>query len=481
MADAPGTPEPISAEGKAARRLVHGTAWALGGRAVGAAGAFAFSVYAARHLPPAEFAGFALVLSLGAAAIAIGVVGLDQAIVKTLAARLAASAGASLGRYAAVCIGAASISAVLAAAVIWWPGRNWLLPLVGVPVSTAIAATMVWWVVLGILHRVMVESLRGVHEIRSAAQLAGVGRSGSLWGIGVLTCMFVINAIRGLDLAGAVASLAIANTVLALIAVVLTTRFVFRRTVQGQDDAAVPVPELASEIGAVAAPLAGAAVFRQLRLSADLWLLGALAASAQVAIYGASARAMLIVMLPITVVNAVLPPIIAETYARGDTGLLERVARTAASVSGVIALSLALAIVIGGEAALGLLFGEFYRGAYAVIVLLAMGQLVAVLVGPCAILLSMTGGQAVLIKVMMVATAGIVLLGTPAAMLYGAVGMATASMLVTAGQNLALSLIVRKRLGIRTYASMRPDDIRGFRDFLRLRRGRPDATRAGAP
>ena len=82
---------------------------------------------------------------------------------------------------------------------------------------------------------------------------------------------------------------------------------------------------------------------------------------------------------------------------------------------------------------------------------------------------------------MMVATAGIVLLGTPAAMLYGAVGMATASMLVTAGQNLALSLIVRKRLGIRTYASMRPDDIRGFRDFLRLRRGRPDATRAGAP
>ena len=101
--------------------------------------------------------------------------------------------------------------------------------------------------------------------------------------------------------------------------------------------------------------------------------------------------------------------------------LYEVITRTAASASGLVALALTLAIVLVGRPGLAMIFGDFYGGAYPIIVLLALGQLVAVLAGPCGILLSMTGGQGMLLKATGAATAGILLLGIPATLLFGVI------------------------------------------------------------
>ena len=89
----------------------------------------------------------------------------------------------------------------------------------------------------------------------------------------------------------------------------------------------------------------------------DIWIVAAFRGEQEVAIYGAAARIVLFTNMMFTIVNAVLPPMLAELNAQGLTADMERLLRQTATIAALPALFL-LAILIGaGGPVLRLVFG----------------------------------------------------------------------------------------------------------------------------
>ena len=187
-------------------------------------------------------------------------------------------------------------------------------------------------------------------------------------------------------------------------------------------------------------------------VQSDLWIIAAFGSQSEVALYGAASRLMTLVTMPLMVVNAVLPPVIAELYARGEKERLERDGRPVTTLVSIPAvLTLALFTVAGGPI-LGLLYGNFYAAGGGLLALLSLGKLAAVVAGSCGLTLQMTGHQRPLMWISILC--GLVFVGGAiwAVQVFGVLGVAGMAAFSIALQNLIVVLVVRARLGIWTHA-----------------------------
>jgi Na+-driven multidrug efflux pump len=84
--------------------------------------------------------------------------------------------------------------------------------------------------------------------------------------------------------------------------------------------------------------------------------------------------------MPLLIVNLVLPPIVAEMYAQGQRGRLERTLRTFSTLAGIPSLLVLLVFMLLGGSILGLVYGEhlfppgslaIHQGAIVLVVLTA--------------------------------------------------------------------------------------------------------------
>jgi O-antigen/teichoic acid export membrane protein len=199
----------------------------------------------------------------------------------------------------------------------------------------------------------------------------------------------------------------------------------------------------------------------------DLWIVGAFRPEEDVAVFGAAARAVMLVVLPVLIINSVVSPLIAGMHAQRRTGELERALRVAATVATVPSFFTWAAFLVFGGPILGLLFGDFYREGAVVLALLSTGQLANVLVGACGAALTMTGHQrlAMLITIgggLIMVVGGLALV-TP----YGIAGVAAATAAGIIATNVAYWLAVRHKTGMWTHA--------GFGELLYLLRSLANA------
>lgn len=183
----------------------------------------------------------------------------------------------------------------------------------------------------------------------------------------------------------------------------------------------------------------------------DLWIIGLFRSESEVAIYGAAMRLVALVAMPLLIVNAVVPPFIAEMYTRGNRKHLEVALRTAATTASIPAsLALGLVILLGGPI-LGFVYGDFYRGGATVLILLSLGQLVNVWAGPCGLVLIMTGHQ----TLMMAITIGCGLITVVGSLLlvkhYGAIGVAGVAAVTMMLQNVLSLTFSKLKAGIWTH------------------------------
>ena len=81
-------------------------------------------------------------------------------------------------------------------------------------------------------------------------------------------------------------------------------------------------------------------------LQADLWILGIYLPKDSVAIYGAASRLCVLVGMPMLIINAFVPPMIAELNARRQELEMESVLRFTATLASVPAL-IAAGLLIG--------------------------------------------------------------------------------------------------------------------------------------
>jgi O-antigen/teichoic acid export membrane protein len=444
-------------------RLIRGGGWVLLGRAVALPVGLLQAMLLARVLVPAEVGAYFLALGLITPLAIVGQLGLSRPMVKLVASALAMERPNAARHAIRVAIPTTLIlGGLLALGVADGPGR-WLTSLLrdGERLRTALPIIALMGLTFALID-VMAETLRGFHDLRAA----------SAFGDFLAQRLLLVLALAALWLlawpveVGGVLSLAL----LAALAVLTLAAWLIRRHLRALPRHGAPFGT--REILRHGAPFMLVRLNVWVTAGADLWLLGIFRPPEEVAIYGAASRMALLAGVPLMVCNAVLAPTIAELYSRRQLDRLEKVVRAAATMAAAPSALVVLLFVLFGDRLLALLFTDAYRAGYPVAVCLALGQWVNVAFGSCAISLTMTGHQH---DVMVASTA------TAAATIVGFYLAAPHGMLAVAGvvaaalmlYNVIVSLIARRRLGIRTWTTLSLDAFRRFAIELRRALGRP--------
>lgn len=123
---------------------------------------------------------------------------------------------------------------------------------------------------------------------------------------------------------------------------------------------------------------------------ADTLLLGAMTTSGQVGVYNVATRLVTLAVFVMAPINATFAPHIAHLHHTGEEGELNRIYQAASGWIVRLSLPAFVVLVVLPSNLLGL-FGHDFRGAAAVTIVLAAGQLVNAATGPCGTVLNMAG------------------------------------------------------------------------------------------
>jgi O-antigen/teichoic acid export membrane protein len=366
-------------------RLLSGGIWALGGRIVTPLAILASNALLGRLLSPGALGNFFLASSLVSVGAITGSLGLTQAVVRFVAESV------GLGQFERT---RSVIGRVLALGSLGAAGMGIVYVLFGgvlgekvfdSPALAGVTGLVAGWMAVMTLQTLLAEVFRGFHDVRLATIFGGV----VTWlvitaGLGLLWLLEDQVRLSGVILLAAGSSL-----VSVMVACWLLAHKVTALPARG---GTAPNPRF-GEILRVAAPILVVNLTLFLLAQASLWVVGAFRPQEDVAIYGAAIRLAVVVEAPLVIVNAVVPPLIAELYAQGRRRELESSLRVVATLSGIPASVVVLGCIFLGGPILGLVFGDYYRAGASVLALLSTAVLVSVCVGACHMTLMMTGHQ----------------------------------------------------------------------------------------
>lgn len=189
--------------------------------------------------------------------------------------------------------------------------------------------------------------------------------------------------------------------------------------------------------------------------SADIWVLASLRTPAEVGVYGAVTKLSSAMAFALSVVNTVLPAMVARLYAEGKVKEMESLLRHSATWGALLAIPMTVILTLTGPFCLRLVFGpDFVMGAQALAVL-AVAQCLNAVAGSPGYVLQMTGGHKTL-TVLTLLTAVLNLVGNLLLVpRYGLEGAAVATGSALVLQNLVMVMLVRRRLGVWTFTNLR--------------------------
>jgi O-antigen/teichoic acid export membrane protein len=180
----------------------------------------------------------------------------------------------------------------------------------------------------------------------------------------------------------------------------------------------------------------------------DLFMLGLMKGMDEVGWYRVSVQISLLMVFGLEVITLVVAPYFVRFYKRGDLKKLKRTFIISVLASISVAFPVFLVFVLFGEALIDLAFGKEYIDSYYPLLILAVGQLFNVVVGPAGYLLSMAGFEKDTAKVMVWAAILNVLLNLLLIPHIGMIGAAVSSALCLAIWNIWVVIVLRKRVGI---------------------------------
>jgi O-antigen/teichoic acid export membrane protein len=205
------------------------------------------------------------------------------------------------------------------------------------------------------------------------------------------------------------------------------------------------------EIATTAWPLFITTVFLFILSQAGLWILAKYRTPDEVAMYGAAARLVLLVVTPLIVVNAVVPPLIADMYVKRNHRQLESLLRTVSAIAGIPALLAVGILAVAGEAIMQLIYGSQYGVGATVLAVLALGSVVHIWAGSANIALMSTGHQTTMMVTTAVTGIVAVLLALYAVADYGTLGVAVGMAVGGSVQSLGLWWVTHRKIGIWTH------------------------------
>jgi O-antigen/teichoic acid export membrane protein len=439
------------------RRLLSGGAWASAGRIGGAMFGIVTTGLLARMLSEQELGAYFLALSIVSLGAVVGSLGLPKTVVGLVAESMGVGRPGRARRV---------IRTVLGFGVFGALGIGLAYLLVGDLVSehlfhssllVGVTGLLAGWIAIAVVQEITAEAFRGFHDIRLATLLGGLataGKSGGLIMRVLLLGVLVLLWVRSEQTSLATVMLVCMGS--GSVSVVLSLWLLYGKVSslgpsEGAQDEVEPVS--AKEVLDDAIPFLAIALTSFVLLSADVWILSALGSLKEVGVYGAASRLVTFVAMPLLIVNLVLPPIVSEMYAQGQTGRLERTLRTFSTLAGVPSLAVLLVFMLLGGPILGLVYGKpIYHGDTAILVLLILSaaKLTAVWSGSCGLVLQFTGHQSSMLRVSLLTSPLFFVVAVWATQRYGPVGVACAVAVTTALQNVIMVLLAKRKTGMWT-------------------------------
>ena len=432
------------------RRLVRGSATVFGGMALATVLTLILSHILANTLGPSRLGAYFLVFSMVTIGSIVAQMGLDRTVVRLVSAsRGTGDAGRARRSVRTIFAMGLASSLLLAGLLVLGLGNFVAIHIYHSDAVAGVIGLAAVWTVVTALLSLTAETFRGFQRFWPATLYSGlavdallVAGFGALWAAGARPSLREAVALS----AGA--------TAVALLAGLLTLRGPVSR-LSGDGD--VRVREVASiSVPLLVTSLASFAV----GTGVDLWVVGHFRPATDVALYGAASRLVFFVATPFIIVSQVVPPIIAELYARGEKEQLESSLRSISTLAGVPAASVLLVFVFAGGFVMETVYTPFFREGATVLAILSVARLVAVCTGSSGATLMMTGHQRTMMS-LTIATGVVSLTGEILlAPSYGITGVACATCAAQIMQNLLQLIYARVRVGIWTHAMFSLEPIR---------------------
>jgi O-antigen/teichoic acid export membrane protein len=441
------------------RRLLSGSAWASGGRVGGAMIGIVTNGLLARLLSPQELGAYFLALSIVSLGTVVGSMGLPKTVVRLVAENMGLDRSGRTRRAIRTVLGL-GVLGTLSISLAYLLAGDLVVELFQPQYSSllvGVTGLMAGWIAIAVVQEITAETFRGFHDIRLATLLGGLATGGKSGGVimrvlllGILALLLVWSAETSLT------TVLLVSIGSGSASVVLSIWLLYGKvsSLGSSEGTQEEEPVSAKEVLEDAIPFLAIALTSFVLLSADIWILGALGSGTDVAVYGAASKLVTFVAMPLLIVNLVLPPIVAEMYAQGQTGRLERTLRTFSTLAGVPSLLILIVFMLLGGPILGLVYSKpIYSGDTAVVVLLILStaKLMAVWAGSCGLVLQFTGHQSSMLRVSVLTSPLFFVVAILATQRYGSVGVACAAALTTTVQNVIMVLLAKRKTGMWTH------------------------------
>jgi O-antigen/teichoic acid export membrane protein len=442
------------------RRLLRGGGWAFGGRMLVALTGLLSSALLARLLTPQALGTYFLAYSILNFGTSLGALGLTGTVVRLVAQGIGLNVFGRVRRVISVVLGVGTLGALGVGLAYLLIGDDLAKTVFNAPALAAVTGLVAGWIMVGTLQGVLGETFRGFHDVRLATILGGqtTGAATGLATVALLTAsLFLLWVVNGQATVATIILLALCSgAVNTVVAGWLLHRKVTELPPPTPDEGGEPDPKkVLREVLSISLPLLVVTLVMMVRTSGDTWILGASLPQSELALYGAANRLVSMVTMPMVIVTAVAPPLIAEMYFQGRRETLERALRGMATVTGIPALLASMACIFFAGPILGLVYTDYYTKAAAVLALLSIGPLVSVLAGCCGIMLSYTGHQKTQMVITLATSAATFIAMFAAVKFYGIVGVAIAKTAGQVLQNGIVLLVVKQKTGIWTHIGIR--------------------------
>ena len=442
MTPDPNQPQPTTS---LKRRMLGGGAWVLFGKTVTVLCTLANEALLTRMLGQDGYGLYVIAFSLVSVAAVTAQLGLHQTAVRFIAESIGLSRPGRAHEtlrlvYRWGVVGAVGVLVLM----ISGPGallvrRVWDAP----ELAASIGALAVWSVLIS-FQVITSESFRGFKDLRFAALFGG-----AVTGVLNTTLLLVIYFGWGHTTLGVVLRVIVVSAALSLGAGLLVLYRVHASKL-APDRGSLSTAELFD----TAAPLWAIVMVNNLLAHADRWILGAYLTKADVGIYGASARLVLLVSQPLILINLLVPPYIAELYAKGEKRRLERILRQTAALAGIPAILVLFAFIFFGGPILGTFYPDAYSAGATILAVLSISKVTNVLTGSSGITMAMTGHQHILMRIAVVVSGLSIVVCSFVVRPWGSLGVA---IVVSAGSSLVFVLqwlATKKDTGMWTHPSI---------------------------
>lgn len=426
-------------------RLFSGGIWAVGGKVFVLPLGLFISAILARVLSPDDMGAYIFAQSIVLSGIVVAQLGLGPTAVRMIATPLGAGDKGALRDNLQNLLQWGMVGVLMTAVFL-----NLFSTRLGIKPDIVIWVSL--WVVVLATQKLIAEVLRGFHDIRGAALIGDASVGGLISYMAAAAMLLFVWRVYGqISLSTAIILTVAAGTIAVVWAcVMLAKRLRMLSLPKGHGRNYFSWRFLYAALPVLIHSLAVL-----LQNQSGIWMLQAFQPSSEVALYGVAMRLVALIAVPLSVVNSVISPMIPDLFWQGETGKLERILRGLATLSTLPAIMALGIFVLAGPFFLGLLFGEFYKNANSLLIILTIGAVFNVMAGSSGLTLIMTGHQRTLMGISVGAGLLTVVAVYFAASRFGAIGVASvvsASLLL---RNVLMIYFNKRLMGIWTHSTLR--------------------------